>query len=82
MAGSPLYIKILHVLGVRLNKFPPLYKLEKNKKVWYAYSDEELNQILTEVGPFRIFPRRGRIACVARERAVFAEPPAESPSTM
>ena len=29
---------------------PPLYKLEKNKKVWYAYSDDELNQILTEVG--------------------------------
>ena len=29
---------------------PPLYKLEKNKKVWYAYSDEELNQILMEVG--------------------------------
>ena len=29
---------------------PPLYKLEKNKKIWYAYSDEELNQILTEVG--------------------------------
>ena len=29
---------------------PPLYKLEKNKNVWYAYSDEELNQILTEVG--------------------------------
>ena len=29
---------------------PPLYKLEKNKKVWYAYSDEELNQILKEVG--------------------------------
>ena len=29
---------------------PPLYKLEKNKKVWYAYSDEELNQILIEVG--------------------------------
>ena len=29
---------------------PPLYKLEKNKKVWYAYSDEELNQILAEVG--------------------------------
>ena len=29
---------------------PPLYKLEKNKKVWYAYSDEELNNILTEVG--------------------------------
>ncbi len=29
---------------------PPLYKLEKNKKVWYAYSDEELNKILIEVG--------------------------------
>lgn len=29
---------------------PPLYKLEKNKKVWYAYSDEELNSILAEVG--------------------------------
>ncbi len=29
---------------------PPLYKLEKNKKVWYAYSDEELNNILNEVG--------------------------------
>ena len=30
----------------------------------------------------RILPRRGRIAWVARERAVLAEPPAESPSTM
>ena len=29
---------------------PPLYKLEKNKKVWYAYSDEELADILNEVG--------------------------------
>ena len=29
---------------------PPLYKLEKNKKVWYAYSDEELSQILSEGG--------------------------------
>lgn len=29
---------------------PPLYKLEKNKKIWYAYSDEELNNILAEVG--------------------------------
>ena len=29
---------------------PPLYKIEKNKKVWYAYSDEELNRILTEIG--------------------------------
>ena len=29
---------------------PPLYKIEKNKKVWYAYSDEELNKILVEIG--------------------------------
>ena len=29
---------------------PPLYKLEKNKKIWYAYSDEELSDILNEVG--------------------------------
>ncbi|WP_455945717.1 DNA topoisomerase (ATP-hydrolyzing) subunit B [Eubacterium ramulus] len=29
---------------------PPLYKLEKNKKVWYAYSNEQLNAILAEVG--------------------------------
>ena len=29
---------------------PPLYKLEKNKKIWYAYSDEELDGILQEVG--------------------------------
>ncbi len=29
---------------------PPLYKIEKNKKVWYAYSDEELNSILVEIG--------------------------------
>ena len=29
---------------------PPLYKLEKNKKTWYAYSDEELAAILDEVG--------------------------------
>ena len=29
---------------------PPLYKLEKNKKVWYAYSDEELSNIINEVG--------------------------------
>ena len=29
---------------------PPLYKLEKNKKVWYAYSDEELSKIIEEVG--------------------------------
>lgn len=29
---------------------PPLYKIEKNKKVWYAYSDEELDAILKEIG--------------------------------
>jgi len=29
---------------------PPLYKLEKNKRIWYAYNDEELNAILLEVG--------------------------------
>ena len=29
---------------------PPLYKVEKNKKIWYAYSDAELNSILTEIG--------------------------------
>ena len=29
---------------------PPLYKIEKNKKVWYAYSDEELNSILMDIG--------------------------------
>lgn len=29
---------------------PPLYKLERNKKIWYAYSDDELNEILNEVG--------------------------------
>ena len=29
---------------------PPLYKIEKNKNIWYAYSDDELNQILTDIG--------------------------------
>ena len=29
---------------------PPLYKVEKSKKVWYAYSDSELNSILMEIG--------------------------------
>ncbi len=29
---------------------PPLYKVEKNKKVWYAYSDQELNDIMAEIG--------------------------------
>ncbi len=29
---------------------PPLYQLKKNNKVWYAYSDDELNSILNEVG--------------------------------
>ena len=42
----PELIKTGHVYLAK----PPLYKLEKNKKVWYAYSDEELNSILQEVG--------------------------------
>ena len=29
---------------------PQIYKIEKNKRVWYAYSDDELNSILTEIG--------------------------------
>ena len=29
---------------------PPLYKVEKNKKVWYAYSDDELNALLADIG--------------------------------
>ena len=29
---------------------PPLYKIEKNKNTWYAYSDDELNGILAEIG--------------------------------
>ena len=29
---------------------PPLFKIEKNKKIWYAYDDAELNQILAEIG--------------------------------
>jgi DNA gyrase subunit B len=29
---------------------PPLYKIEKNKNVWYAYSDEQLNNIMVEIG--------------------------------
>ncbi len=29
---------------------PPLFKIEKNKKVWYAYNDEEMNAILEEIG--------------------------------
>ena len=29
---------------------PPLFKVERNKKIWYAYDDKELNQILSEIG--------------------------------
>ncbi|MFV0465791.1 MAG: DNA topoisomerase (ATP-hydrolyzing) subunit B [Lachnospiraceae bacterium] len=29
---------------------PPLYKIEKNRNMWYAYSDDELNKILVEIG--------------------------------
>ncbi len=42
----PELIKQGHVFLAK----PPLFKLEKNKKVWYAYSDEELDAILQEVG--------------------------------
>jgi DNA gyrase subunit B len=42
----PELIKQGHVFLAK----PPLYKLEKNKKIWYAYSDEELDRILNEVG--------------------------------
>ena len=42
----PELIKAGHVYLAQ----PPLYKLEKNKKVWYAYSDEELAKIIEEVG--------------------------------
>ncbi|MDE6639467.1 MAG: DNA topoisomerase (ATP-hydrolyzing) subunit B [Acetatifactor sp.] len=42
----PELIKQGHVFLAK----PPLYKLEKNKKIWYAYSDEELDTILQEVG--------------------------------
>ena len=42
----PELIKQGHVFLAK----PPLYKLEKNKKIWYAYSDEELDNILKEVG--------------------------------
>ena len=42
----PALIKEGHVYLAK----PPLYKLEKNKKIWYAYSDEELNRILVEIG--------------------------------
>ncbi|WP_026670334.1 DNA topoisomerase (ATP-hydrolyzing) subunit B [Butyrivibrio sp. AE3006] len=42
----PELIKTGHVYLAQ----PPLYKLEKNKNVWYAYSDEELNKILSDVG--------------------------------
>ena len=42
----PELIKQGHVFLAK----PPLYKLEKNKKIWYAYSDEELDDILKDVG--------------------------------
>jgi DNA gyrase subunit B len=29
---------------------PPLYKIERNRKIWYAYSDDQLNKIMTELG--------------------------------
>ena len=42
----PKLIKEGHVFLAQ----PPLYKIEKNKKVWYAYSDDELNSIIEEIG--------------------------------
>ena len=42
----PMLIKTGHIYLAT----PPLYQVTKNKKVWYAYSDEQLNQILTEIG--------------------------------
>ena len=42
----PMLIKTGHVYLAT----PPLYQVTKNKKVWYAYSDEQLNQILTVIG--------------------------------
>ena len=42
----PELIKTGHVYLAQ----PPLYKVEKNRKVWYAYSDAELDNILTEIG--------------------------------
>jgi DNA gyrase subunit B len=42
----PELIKTGHVYLAQ----PPLYKVEKNKKVWYAYSDAELERIMQEIG--------------------------------
>ena len=42
----PELIKTGHVYLAQ----PPLYKVEKNRKVWYAYSDAELEQIMQEIG--------------------------------
>ena len=42
----PRLIKEGHVFLAQ----PPLYKIEKNKKIWYAYSDDELNSIIEEIG--------------------------------
>jgi DNA gyrase subunit B len=42
----PELIKLGHVYLAQ----PPLYKIEKNKKIWYCYNDEELNNILMEIG--------------------------------
>lgn len=52
-ASSDIFISVYagtDQTRIRLSGAAPLYKLEKNKKVWYAYSDEELNKILQEVG--------------------------------
>ena len=37
-------------MGIKTDIADSLYKLEKNKQVWYCYSDEELEKLLSEVG--------------------------------
>ena len=37
-------------MGIRLKTVEQVEKREKNKKIWYAYSDAELDKILTEIG--------------------------------
>ena len=45
-----LFMPELKKRGYVYRAQPPLYKIEKNKNVWYAYSDEQLNNILKEIG--------------------------------
>ena len=53
---------------------PPLYKLEKNKKVWYAYSAEELDSILRENAmDYKIFEVESGVINLKEEKECFAE---------